>query len=366
MSYEASYFGLQKITLTEIKILLWLSDVIRWNLTPFHSYEATLADLSQRMGRKSIKYSELKSSLDQLATQEIIIHAGSVEFERKLIDDVDLSHGSLIKFRMHASVEILFLRIAKLFNSDEIDLLLKAKSIFTIKLYTLIRDSIWAGEVVSLEYLRTMLGLHHQYPRYANFKARILTPAIEEIQELLGLSINIVEHKTAGNRIFGLQFHPSRFLTHAHLDINQEYFFDQARIFTGFLGFKLTPDLYSKWLKNGEYAFILALDYVQTRIDGIRQPVPYLSKLIESESYGQPLNGLRPEEYLLIRDFLEPFRDITSFTPHFVIENEFIKFCSEKGFKQRAYQIWLKSKEKIINDINNYVTHTRKKKHPVD
>lgn len=366
MSYKASYFGLQKITLTEIKILLWLSDVISWNLTPFHSYEATLADLSQRMGRKSIKYSELKSSLNHLAMQEITIHAGSVEFEKKLIENLELSRGSVIKFRMHASVEILFLRIAKLFNSDEIDLLLKAKSIFTIKLYSLVRDSIWAGEVVSIENLRTMLGLHHQYPRYSNFKARILAPAIEEIKELLGLSINIVEHKTAGNRVFGLQFNPSRFLTHVHLDINQEDFFDQARLFTGFLGVKLTPDLYSKWLRKGEYAFIIALDYVQTRIDGIRQPVPYLSKLIETGSYGQPLNGLRPEEYLLIRDFLEPFREITSFTPHFVIENEFKKFCSEKGFKQRAEQIWLKSKEKIIYDINNYVTQTRKKKHPAD
>ncbi|MCT1403112.1 replication initiation protein [Paenibacillus sp. p3-SID867] len=366
MSYKASYFGLQKITLTEIKILLWLSDVIRWNLTPFHSYEATLADLSQRMRRKSIKYSELKSSLNHLATQEITIHAGSVEFEKKLIENLELSRGSVIKFRMHASVEILFLRIAKLFNSDEIDLLLKAKSIFTIKLYSLVRDSIWADEVVSIENLRAMLGLHHQYPRYGNFKSRILAPAIEEIKELLGLSINIVEHKTVGNRVFGLQFHPSRFLTHVHLDINQEDFFDQARLFTGFLGVKLTPDLYSKWLRKGEYAFIIALDYVQTRIDGIRQPVPYLSKLIETGSYGQPLNGLRPEEYLLIRDFLEPFREITSFTPHFVIENEFKKFCSEKGFEQRADQIWLKSKEKIIYDINNYVTHNRKKKHPAD
>lgn len=355
---------LKKLTLTEIKILLWLTDLIRWNISPLHQYVIRLSDLSERMNHKNIKYTELKSTFIQLAETEILVQERSLEFEKRLIENIEIpSRSQVISFKMHAAIEILFLRLAKMFNTDEINLLLKAKSTFTIKLYTLVRDSVWNGDIVTIEELREMLDVHDQYPRYANFKARILVPASEEIKSLLGLSINFIEQKS-GNRINSLQIQLSRSISHAHLDINQDYFLDQAKLFTKFIDAKLTPDLYSKWLQKGEYAFIVALDYVQTRIGSIRQPVPYLSKLIETENFGQVINGLRPEEYLLIRGFLDPFRNITSVTPQFVIEKEFRQYCEDNGYERNTLQLWLKAKDKIINDIHGFVSNNRKKKHP--
>jgi hypothetical protein len=110
---------------------------------------------------------------------------------------------------------------------------------------------------------------------------------------------------------------------------------------------------------------MVALDYVRNRIDGIRQPVPYLTKLLDTEDFGQPLNGLQPEEYLILRDFLERFRDTASLTPLFVIEKKFQQFCAEAGLADDdAGSLWLKAADKIHKDINAFISKNRKKKRP--
>ncbi|WP_059040648.1 replication initiation protein [Paenibacillus rubinfantis] len=365
MTFEMHYFGMDNLTLTETKILLWLADTIRENLTPSHRYEADITKLSERMGHQNVKYTELKTSVIRLASSETEIQAGSLVFTRRLFEKIDAPSGTaMLYFTLHPTVEVLFLRIARMFNSDEIDLLLKTRSIFTIKLYSLIRDRIWSGDVIPIDELRAMLGIADRYPRYANFKARILTPATEELRSHFGLTINLVEHKHGGDRVTEVQFNLARYASHVHLDVNRDQFYEEAKYQAEQLGINMTPALYDKWIQKGEYAFIVALDYVRSRIETIRLPVPYLTKLLDTEDYGQPLNGLQTDEYLLLRDFLDRFRETVSLTPLFVIEKEFHRFCAEAGLAERAGSLWVKASDKINKDINAFISMNRKKKHP--
>lgn len=364
MTFELQYFGMANLNITEMKIMLWLADTVREKLTPSHRYEADIAQLSERMGHRNVKYTELKTALTQLASSEIEVQAGSLAFTRRLFEKIEVPAGTAIMyFTLHPTVEISFLRIARMFNRDEIDLLLKVRSIFTIKLYSLIRDRIWSGEIIPLEDLRTMLGIADRYPRYANFKARILSPATDELRNHFGLSISVIEHKHGGNRVTGVQFNLARYSSYIHLDVNREQFYEEAKYQAEELGISMTPTLYEKWIQRGEYAFIVSLDYMRSRIEGIRQPVPYLNKLLDTEDFGQPLNGLQAEEYLIIRDFLERYKETTSLTPLFVIEKEFQRFCAEAGAKD-AGSLWIKAADKIRKDIHEYISKNRKKKHP--
>ncbi|AGA59969.1 protein involved in initiation of plasmid replication (plasmid) [Thermobacillus composti KWC4] len=359
-SFTQQYFGTNHLSLTEMKVLLWISDHIRHNLHPKHLYKLSLVDFSRRAGRKYVKYAELKNDISTLAKQNVTITTGALSFELPLFQRIVIPAGSAeFTIELNPAVEVIFTRINKIVNTSEITRLLRVESIYTAILYILIRDQIWSGEQIPLQQLRTLMGLEDKYPRYANLKARVLSPAIKELEQNFGVKLKM-EEITEGKMVKAVVFYATRLATHIELNVNHEYFYDDVKALAADAGIALSYKQYSKWIRHGEYAIVAAIEYIRQR--NVLHPIPYISKLLDTGYFGLPLNGLTVHQYQFIYYFLENFRDTTALTPSFVIEQKFMEESSSVMSQEEAKQVWILAREKVNKDILNFMSINRSRK----
>lgn len=91
----------------------------------------------------------------------------------------------------------------KPFTDTEFYFLIKFNSQYSERLYELLKTFAYKPLVdFDLTDLRTRLGLpDSQYPNYANFKTRVLTPAISDICEYTDLDVSIKEQRGLYNKV---------------------------------------------------------------------------------------------------------------------------------------------------------------------
>lgn len=360
MSFYMDYFGVSQLTLLELKLLLWISDNIHQSYNLPHHYRVNLKDFAEKSCLKMIKYSEWKAALSQLSSRLITLQTTNLSFDKPMFERIDLtSRSTEITIVIHPSVAVLFFRIVKIVNRSEINLLLQAKSQYTIILYIWIKNSLWPGQPNSLSELREIFGVTDKYPRIANLRARVLDPSITELEEHFGLQINF--EVLGKQEEASIMFEVGRKISHLNLDINHDLFYEQARTFSLDAGLKLTLPLYEKWLNYGEYAIILAIDYVHRR-PYIKNQIPYINKMLQSGNFGAPLNGLTKNEYLVISEYLELYRGSSALTPTFMIQEKFFELCCMDMSEIASKRFWTFAKEKIEKDIFSYIKKNRSKK----
>lgn len=165
-------------------------------------------DTFSDVNEKSV-YASLKDACETLFRRE---------FSYKLDKTIVRSHW-VQSSKYHEDtghIEILFAKelipfISQLksrFTSYFLEDVSKMSSVYAIRLYELIIawKSTHKTPVFALEDFRNKLGVEpHEYPRMTNFKDRVLNPAIEQINKLSNIQIEMEQHKK-GRSIIGFSF----------------------------------------------------------------------------------------------------------------------------------------------------------------
>lgn len=90
-----------------------------------------------------------------------------------------------------------------------LDILTRFKSFYSQRLYELLRLWSRTDEVIikdfKLDQLRFILGVENKYPNYKNFKQRVISQAIKEINELGNMEVDIDEVKK-GRKVEAIRF----------------------------------------------------------------------------------------------------------------------------------------------------------------
>lgn len=160
------------------------------------AYEA-LRKVSNSLMKKNFSYVQFKES-------------GA--HERTLANWVDyityIDRKALIRLRFGSKVVPLITDLAKRFTSYEIEQVREFTSSYAIRLYELVIS--WEAKmetpVIPIEDFRMRMGVDPgQYTLLSNFKSRVLTPAIEQINEHSDIEVEYEQHKQ-GRKIIGLSF----------------------------------------------------------------------------------------------------------------------------------------------------------------
>lgn len=124
--------------------------------------------------------------------------------------------NEIFTLRFEQSMEEYLLELKDKFTVYNIDNIVDLKSTYSIRIYEILKSYEWLNEVVfNLDELKKIIGVksfdeENQkwidiYPRYPNFKQRVLLVAQKELEEKTDIRFNFVEVKT-GRKITQIKF----------------------------------------------------------------------------------------------------------------------------------------------------------------
>ena len=177
------------LSLQQQKIVLYLISQISPYDDDFKLYEFSIAEFCRVCGidyTSGKNYTDLKQAIKEIADKSLWITIENEETLLRWIEKPYLNRNSgTIKIRLDEDMKPFLLQLKQNFTQYELLWTLHFRSKYTIRLYELIK-SIHFHELESytrefgLDELRRMLGAE-KYTTYQTFKARVLIPAVDEI-----------------------------------------------------------------------------------------------------------------------------------------------------------------------------------------
>ncbi len=198
------------LTAREQKIVLTMVGMIQPSDEDFKDYRISVKRFSEMLGLKgSVKYTQMKGIAENLMSK-------TVEIPKKnggwilanWISSAEYKEGEgIIELSFSPKLKPYMLQLKNQFTSYRLSNILNLNSTYSIRLYELMKKWQHLGKWgCSVEDLREKLGVGERiYPRYANLKARVLAPAIAEVNEKTDLFIRFNEIKS-GRSVERIEF----------------------------------------------------------------------------------------------------------------------------------------------------------------
>lgn len=188
------------LTLNEARLFFMLISQIENDDEEFKTYKIFVRDIINIVKPKSEKnmYAQVKSDMISLENKKIDYSDGN-KFApiRLLVEPVYHEREGYITARIHHLLKPELLKLKREFTVGLLCEMLRFKSINTQRIYLLIRQYQNAKTKVNrvdVEKLKKILNLSDKYPRYNDFKKRVISPSLEEINET-GLKVKLKEHR---------------------------------------------------------------------------------------------------------------------------------------------------------------------------
>lgn len=206
------------LTVREQKIVLTMVSMIQPTDEDFKDYEISIKEFSEMLGLEgSAKYTELKEITKDLMSKSVEIpKADGGWLFANWVSSAEYQKGEgTISLSFSPKLMPYLLQLKNAFTSYRLSNILSLKSTYSIRLYELMKKWQHLGRwECSIENLREKIGVgEDKYPRYANFKARVLKSAVEEVNEKTDLFITFKETKKGRsvNKIeFIIQYSPDK------------------------------------------------------------------------------------------------------------------------------------------------------------
>ena len=198
------------LTLNEARLFFMLVSQIEENEEEFKTYKIYIRDLISIINPKSRKnlYAQVKRDMLNLENKKFNYTDGNKTAPiRLLVEPVYHEKEGYITARIHHLLKPDLLKLKREFTVGLLCEMLRFKSFNTQRVYLLVKQYQNARvkvNTVELEEFKKLLGLTDKYPRYNDFKKRVLIPAQQEIAET-GLKFDIQENRN-GKTVESISF----------------------------------------------------------------------------------------------------------------------------------------------------------------
>lgn len=300
---EAKY---QIQNLQEQRLILMLLSQIKKDDEDFKKYRITVADFAEILGLKSKDiYAELDRATTALLSRVIAIRDGKSFLKMSWLSSAKYIHGSgFVELAFDPDLKPYLLQLKSHFTQYKIDIVLHFKSIYSIRLYELLKKEAFKEKngqfSVYFEYedLRDKFGVgKKEYLTFNNFKQKTIEPATREISDKTDLIIADVKYGKTGRKItnmtfvVGIRSEQETKLRQANLRIedikpeNENHPLIDKLISLGF-SFEIAKKIFNKHtIKTIERN--IAYTLAKKQENKINEFLPYLSKAIELDYAGE-------------------------------------------------------------------------------
>lgn len=188
------------LSVREQKIVLTMVSMIEPADGDFKDYRISIKEFSDMLGLEgSVKYTELKEITKDLMSKSIEIpRADGGWLFANWISSAEYQKGEgVIALSFSPKLKPYLLQLKNTFTTYRLSNILSLKSTYSIRLYELMKKWQHLGTwSCSVENFKEKMGIENKkYPRYANLKARVLNPAIQEVNEKTDVFISLKEIK---------------------------------------------------------------------------------------------------------------------------------------------------------------------------
>ncbi len=218
---EAKY----KLNTREQKVLLLFISMLRPDHKSGHVYHTHVNEISEILNQNDAKWGDAYDSFKEIVTtlKSKPLH---LENDKELIicnwlgSVTIVKQSGEIKFAFEPQLEPFLFEVKKNFTKYPLQNIIKLKSGFSIRVYELLKQYATIGKRrFELQDLRAMLGLEENaYPRYYDFKRRVLLTAQNELKKKTDISFTFKEERHGGKKISSLVF----FITQQKQDNDEE------------------------------------------------------------------------------------------------------------------------------------------------
>jgi len=204
---EARY----KLTLQEKRIVMWLASQLKPGDEDFKTHRITVKDFCNLISiSPNSAYSEFSRIIKKLMNK--IIEAYKVDTESiAFIPFLGYAeyyvNKGMIDLSFHPELKPFLLNLQKNFTAFSLEQALQFKSVHALRLYEILKKNSAIGSAIfEVGGLKKILGVQKdEYPKYANFKQRVLNTAQQEINEKSDILIEFEEIKE-GRKVHEIEF----------------------------------------------------------------------------------------------------------------------------------------------------------------
>lgn len=203
-------------SLQEQRIILMLLSQIKPEDEDFKGYRITVSDFAKMIGTSSKSiYEDMERITRSLRSREIGIRKGKNFFYTGWLSSVEYKHGSgYVELCFDPKLKPYLLQLKAHFTQYRLENVLHFKSVYAIRLYEILKKDAFKGKVIlrnrkkcfHVEYkyifLREIFGIpEKEYAKFADFKRKIIIPAISQISEKTDLNIYDVIYGKTGRAV---------------------------------------------------------------------------------------------------------------------------------------------------------------------
>lgn len=205
-------------SINDLRIFKLIISKVNYNDSLFNDFYILTYQELEKIGVKANKnrYETVSDSLKKLAAFYVKYYSKEhdADVEVGLIENkfIYKRNTGKIMVSIHNDLKPFLLDLKKEYTTYEVENLSGLKSIYSIKTYELLKSfsNETKNEVntyrTSVERFRYYLELKEDdYPRYSNFKQRIIKKTIEDINKNTDINISLIEHKV-GRKVEDISF----------------------------------------------------------------------------------------------------------------------------------------------------------------
>ncbi|MER2005854.1 MAG: replication initiation protein [Psychrobacillus sp.] len=281
---EAAY----KLTSSEFKLIQTIFSNIQPDDTKTNTYTFPIKqfiDLLELKGQSG--YSELKRITFDLFKKPISITINEETTQITWLSLVKYNENKgTITIEINKFWEKYLLSLTSNFTSYKLFNITNLKSIYSLRLYELLKSRINLNStrVITLNDLRAKMGVDaEQYPKYSNFKQRVILQAQKELKAQSDIYFEFVEIKK-GRAVDKIEFHIYRNVPKEPLkQLTIDTVFEEQNILSEFgLKPKIMSEIISRYPKE-QIDRNIAYTKEKIALGEVKSPAAYIKKAIEDD-----------------------------------------------------------------------------------
>jgi len=188
------------LTVREQKIILTMASMIEPSDEDFTEYVISIKEFYEMLGlRGDPHYTQLKEIVEKLMTKTIEIpqEDGGWLLTHWVSTARYIPGKGAIRLKFVPELKPYFLQLKNQYTSYKLSNVLSLGSVYSIRLYELMRRSLYIGKCeILVNELKLKFGIAgDSYKQYGHFKARVLTPAVKEVNKQTDLQVSFKEIK---------------------------------------------------------------------------------------------------------------------------------------------------------------------------
>ncbi|MBG9615448.1 replication initiation protein [Bacillus cereus] len=370
-----------RLNLIEQKILLCLASNIEPADRDFKIYTFPIKQFHELLGLNgATKYTELSGITKDLLSKVIEIRTKEGLMQLSWVSSVIYNKNKgTMDIRFDPLLKPFLLELSSQFTSYRLGNVMQLKSTYSIRIYELLKQYEDLKErVIYLDDLRYYLDALNIYPKYANFKQRVLNVSQQELKLKTDIFFEFEEIKL-GRKVQKIKFIiKSKKSVSGTLENNWKNtscldgFEQKIKYFEESCNQKVYPAVFDKW-KNHPKEVLDIIESIRFRTD-IKMPIAYvergLNNLLDKKKK-ENLENSKITELIqktldmdsILFQVIEKYSNSTGTVATFLVKDAFINIALEYISLEKAEQFWKSNEEIVMQKIYRGIRKNRKKKY---